>query len=212
MSAAAAPSPSVSPMTRREFLYYIWGASMALLLAETGGATIWFALPRFKAGEFGGAFTLDVGQLPSVDSGPKDFPDGRFWLVNLGPKSAADSRQPKDYPAGQGVAAIYKVCVHLGCLYKWVPTNDRFECPCHGSKYLANGVRVDGPATRNLDVFVIEALDANGKVLAKTESGNPDADPKAGAPFLLPQGTVQIRIDTGKKIQGAFNTKPGGGK
>jgi cytochrome b6-f complex iron-sulfur subunit len=93
-----------------------------------------------------------------------------------------------------------------------VPTNDRFECPCHGSKYLANGVRVDGPATRNLDVFIVEALDASGKVLAKTESGDPSVDSKAGAPFLLPQGTVQIRIDTGKKIQGAFNTKPGGGK
>lgn len=22
-----------------------------------------------------------------------------------------------------------------------MPTNDRFECPCHGSKYLLNGVR-----------------------------------------------------------------------
>ncbi|MBI5054845.1 MAG: hypothetical protein HZB52_16490, partial [Chloroflexi bacterium] len=59
---------------------------------------------------------------------------------------------------------------------------------------------------------IIEALDASGKVLAKTESGDPNADPKAGSPFLLPPGTVQIRIDTGKKIQGAFNTKPGGGK
>jgi cytochrome b6-f complex iron-sulfur subunit len=68
MSAAAAPSPSVSPMTRREFLYYIWGASMALLLAEAGGAAIWLALPRFKAGEFGGAFTLDVSQIPAPDS------------------------------------------------------------------------------------------------------------------------------------------------
>ncbi len=214
MTAAASPGPTTTPMTRREFLYYVWGASMALFLAETGGALVWFALPRFKPGEFGGAFVLDVAKVPEADSGPKDFPDGRFWLVNLGPKSVSDARQPQDYSGWikPGVAAIYKVCVHLGCLYKWVPTNDRFECPCHGSKYLSSGLRVDGPARRNLDRFIIEALDANGAVLAKTKPGDPNADPEAGAPIEIPNGTVSLRIDTGKRIQGAPNTKPGGGK
>jgi len=199
-------------MTRREFLYYVWGASMALFMAETGGAIFWFALPRFREGEFGGKITLDIAVLPSVDSGPKDFPEGRFWLVNLGPQSASDSRQPAVYPTQEGVVAIYKVCVHLGCLYKWVPTNDRFECPCHGSKYLANGVRVDGPAPRNLDKFVLEAQDDNGNTLAKTAVGNANEDDNAGAPIVLPAGTTKVVIDTGKKIQGADNTKPGGGK
>jgi cytochrome b6-f complex iron-sulfur subunit len=192
-------------MTRREFLYYVWGASMALFMAQTGGALVWFALPRF----FGGKIALDISAIPGVDTGPKDFPEGRFWLVNLGPKSVSDERQPADYPVKEGVLAIYKVCVHLGCLYKWVPTNDRFECPCHGSKYLANGVRVDGPARRNLDAFVIEALDANGNSLAKTTAGNAD---DAGAPLVLPAGTATLVVDTGKKIQGEVNTKPGGGR
>jgi cytochrome b6-f complex iron-sulfur subunit len=199
-------------MTRREFLYYVWGASMALFMAEFSGALVWFALPRFKEGEFGGKLPVDVSAIPGVDTGPKDFPEGRFWLVNLGPKSVSDERQPADYPPQQGVLAIYKVCVHLGCLYKWVPTNDRFECPCHGSKFLANGVRVDGPARRNLDAFVMRALDANGNELAKTKAGDPAKDGSAGAPFVLPAGTVQIEVDTGKRIQGAVNTKPGGGK
>ena len=212
MSSAALQAPTTTPMTRREFLYYVWGASMALFMAETGGAIFWFALPRFREGEFGGKITLDIAVLPSVDSGPKDFPEGRFWLVNLGPKSASDSRQPAAYPTQEGLVAIYKVCVHLGCLYKWVPTNDRFECPCHGSKYLANGVRMDGPAQRNLDKFVIEAQDANGNPLAKTSVGNANEDANAGAPIALPSGTAKLVIDTGKKIQGAVNTKPGGGK
>ena len=212
MSAAAPQAPTTTPMTRREFLYYVWGASMALFMAQSGGALVWFALPIFKEGEFGGKITLDVSAIPGVDTGPKDFPEGRFWLVNLGPKSASDERQPDDYPAQQGVLAIYKVCVHLGCLYKWVPTNERFECPCHGSKYLANGVRVDGPARRNLDAFVMRALDANGNELAKTKAGDPTKDDSAGAPFVLPAGAVQIEVDTGKRIQGAVNTKPGGGK
>jgi cytochrome b6-f complex iron-sulfur subunit len=201
-------------MTRREFLYYVWGASMALFMAEMSGALVWFALPRFRAGEFGGVFTLEVSAIPQPDSGPKDFPDGRFWLTNLGSKDVADPRQPKDYPGWvqPGLVAIYKVCVHLGCLYKWVPTNNRFECPCHGSKYLSSGLRVDGPARRNLDRFIIRALDANGNELAKTPSGNPDSDPTAGAPLTLPSGTAKIEIDTGKRMQGASNTADGGGR
>ena len=51
---------STSPMTRREFLYYVWGALMALFMSEAGGAILWFTLPRFKPGEFGGKFTLAV--------------------------------------------------------------------------------------------------------------------------------------------------------
>ncbi len=198
-------APSTPPMTRREFLYYIWAASMAILTAQAGGATVWFALPRFKAGEFGGVFELNLTDVPAPDSGPKPFDSGRFWLVNIGDKNVGDQRQPGEYPQTKGLKALYKVCVHLGCLYKWVPTNDRFECPCHGSKYLPTGTRIEGPATRNLDVFVIEAVDASGKVIAKTE-GTED-----GAAIDL-TGAAKIRINTGKRIMGGVNTKPGGGK
>lgn len=212
MTAAGTPAPTTPPITRREFLYYIWGASMALFMAEFGGALVWFALPRFKAGEFGGVFAIDISKIPQVDTDPQDNPAGRFWLVNVGPKRAADPRQPKDYPAQQGLVAIYKVCVHLGCLYKWVPVNDRFECPCHGSKYLATGTRVDGPARRNLDVFIMTIKDANGTVLVKTKAGDPNSDPSAGAPLVIPPNATTIEIDTGKRIQGGSNTQPGGGK
>ncbi|MBI3361794.1 MAG: Rieske 2Fe-2S domain-containing protein [Chloroflexi bacterium] len=208
----APPKVQTVPMTRREFLYYIWGASMALLSAESVGAIIWFAIPRFKAGEFGGVFTLALSELPEVDSGPKAYPDGRFWLVSLGDKTVSDPRQPKDYPVRKGVQAIYKVCVHLGCLYKWVPTNNRFECPCHGSKYLLNGVRIDGPARRNLDMLVTQIVDANGKVLAETKTGDTNRDDTAGAPLEIPPGAAAIKVNTGKRVVGANNSKPGGGK
>lgn len=199
---------AIPPMTRREFLYYIWAASMAMFMAGSGGAILWFAIPRFKAGEFGGIFTLDVSEVPPPDSEPKAYDAGRFWLVNLGDKRLADARQPKDYPLATGLKALYKVCVHLGCLYKWVPTNDRFECPCHGSKYLTTGARIDGPARRNLDVFLVEALDAGGNVIAKTE---PQEGTLEGSAIDI-TGAVTLRISTGKRIVGAPNTKPGGGR
>jgi cytochrome b6-f complex iron-sulfur subunit len=49
--------------------------------------------------------------------------------------------------------AIYMVCTHLGCLYKWEPSNVRFECPCHGSKFSHDGFYIEGPAPRSLDYF-----------------------------------------------------------
>ena len=213
--AKSAPAATVTPMTRREFLYYIWMASLALFTAETGGAVLWFALPRFKEGEFGGTFTLDVTEVPPPDSDPKAYDAGRFWLVNLGDQDVGDQRLPKnassqpDYPQKKGVKALYKICVHLGCLYKWVPTNNRFECPCHGSKYLASGVRVDGPARRNLDVFIVQALDANGNVVDETK---PTTKGGLDGSAIDVSSAVKIRINTGKRINGEVNSRDGGGK
>jgi len=197
------------PLTRREFLYYLWGASMALFMAETGGALVWFALPRFREGEFGGVFSVPVAEVPAPDSGPKEFAEGRFWLVNIGSQTTADARQPQDYPLLAGVRAIYKVCTHLGCLYRWVPVNDRFECPCHGSKFLKTGTRIDGPARRNLDTFIIEAVNAAGQVIARSE---PSLGSQEGSPVPLGPEVVALRVDTGRRIQGAPNSRPGGGR
>lgn len=200
-----APTP---PLTRREFLYYLWGSSMAVLLAGSGGVSIWFALPRFREGEFGGVFTVPIEEIPAPDSGPKEFPEGRFWLTNLGPGTLNDPRQPEEYPVQPGIRVLYKVCVHLGCLYKWVPINDRFECPCHGSKYLTTGARIDGPANRNLDQYITEVIDADGNVLARSE---PTLDGTEAASLPIPSGAAALRIDTGRRINGARNTAPGGG-
>ncbi len=212
MTEAVAPIPAGAggslPLSRREFLYYLWGISMAVAIAGGTGATIWFALPRFKEGEFGGVVTLPVAELPPPDSGPVAYPDGRFWLVNIGPETIEDPRQPPVYPVTPGVKALYMVCVHLGCLYKWVETQDRYECPCHASKYLKSDARIDGPARRNLDVFVIEAVDVNGNVLARTE---PQMGNGEGSAVPITPEVVSLRIDTGKKINGAPNTKRGGG-
>ena len=209
---------SSPPLSRREFLYYLWGASMAVFMAGSGGVTVWFALPRFREGEFGGVFTIPIEEIPAPDSGPKEFPDGRFWLINIGQEALGDERQP-DYPLQAGVRALFKVCVHLGCLYKWVPINDRFECPCHGSKYLASGARIDGPARRNLDQFTIEVVDANGQVMTdpngnayRTEPSYPINSPRGeGTSLPIPDGAAALRIDTGRRVNGAPNTQAGGG-
>lgn len=189
-------------MTRREFLFYIWGASMALLTAEFTGLLIWFLIPRFREGEFGGRFTVPVGNLPKPNDSPANFPDGRFWLVNLDTSNpdgttrmylAEDETEPI-----VGVAAIYKVCTHLGCIYAWNTANDRFECPCHGSKYRLDGRRVESPAPRSLDRFELSALDEAGNVLATSELDENDFY----KPLVLPANAVTLSIDTGARKEG----------
>jgi cytochrome b6-f complex iron-sulfur subunit len=183
---AEATAPASPPLTRREFLNYLALSSMALTLAGSAGAILWYAYPRFREGEFGGEFPIEVGTLPQAGAGPADYPEGRFWLVNT----------------ADGVVALYKVCVHLGCLYKWVPSNDRFECPCHGSKYHVDGQWIEGPAPRSLDRFVIRFVDAEGNVLTETTEGDMNSDEQAGKPVPVPDGAVVVRIDTGAKITG----------
>ncbi len=195
-------------LSRREFLYYIWASSMALLMAEAGGAILWFAYPRFKAGEFRSTFTIDVKDLPMPGSAPQAYDSGRFWLVNIDEAAMTDVRHPAGYGTSPGLLALYKICVHLGCLYQWKPTDNRFECPCHGSKYLKDGTRIRRPANRNLDRFVIRALDTEGKVLAETQAGDADADPTVGQPISLPAGTAALQVDTGKRIKGRRNNGP----
>jgi len=52
------------------------------------------------------------------------------------------------YRTPEGVHAVSLVCTHLGCIVK--PTAEGFECPCHGSRYSADGSVVKGPAPRPL--------------------------------------------------------------
>ena len=57
----ATATTSVTPgISRREFLYYIWGASIALISLQATGLLVWYLLPRFREGEFGGTFTLPL--------------------------------------------------------------------------------------------------------------------------------------------------------
>lgn len=50
----------------------------------------------------------------------------------------------------EGFYALSAVCTHLGCLTAWKPELDIIACPCHGSKFNRDGVKIAGPAPRPL--------------------------------------------------------------
>ena len=64
--------------------------------------------------------------------------------------------------------ALYWKCVHLGCTVPWVPAGKLdFHCPCHGSVYTYDGVRIAGPAPRPLDYMQL-TVDPSGEILVNT--------------------------------------------
>lgn len=153
---------------RREFMAGVFAASTGLLLAGGGYLSYVFMYPLFKEGEFGGAFPADrITEIPtSVDQAPVTTPDGKFHLVMT---------EEGD------VKAIYMVCTHLGCLYKWQQGNWRFECPCHGSKFTHDGFYIEGPAARSLDYFDI-TYNADGSFAAVETGAKTIGDPASESP------------------------------
>jgi cytochrome b6-f complex iron-sulfur subunit len=181
MSNQPEQSPSgKKSINRREFLTLAWLASLGFLTLNVAGVGYLFAMPRFKAGEFGGV--VDVGtvsELPEAGTAPENMPAVKIWLSNT----------------EEGVVALYKVCTHLGCLYNWNNQEVKFICPCHGSQFEADGQYIRGPAPRSLDRFVIRAIDADsGEVLAESAERPLPLDD-------IPSDAI-IQVDTGQKVPG----------
>ncbi len=64
----------------------------------------------------------------------------------------------------EGFYAVSAVCTHLGCVTQWKPDAYIIACPCHGSKFKADGTKIEGPAPRPLPHFSI-TLTADGELL-----------------------------------------------
>ena len=181
-SSQVSTSPASEP-SRREFLYYLWGASMALALGGAGAGLLWYMLPRADPKE---VYILDANDLPS---------GGSTVLVRPAQLNQRNVRLIISHTDDNSLMALDRLCTHEHCLVKWVPLNHRYECPCHGAKFTIDGTYIEGPAPRHLDRYPITITFTDGITTTSNESGDPIA--------LNGREIASVTVDTRRLIEGA---------
>jgi cytochrome b6-f complex iron-sulfur subunit len=138
--------------SRRDFLGRLgWGGFAALSIIGLLGF-VRSAFPRvlflppskFKAGLPGDYVLGEVS-----DKYLRDF---RTWIIHT----------------KLGFYAIFAKCTHLGCTPRWLKSENKFKCPCHGSGYYISGLNFEGPAPRPMDRFKIYIGDDGQLVVDKS--------------------------------------------
>jgi Rieske Fe-S protein len=109
----------------------------------------------------GGTLRLAVRDLP--------FAEGDD-VVRIKPGGDHPQLLVRKVAAGQFDIVTAK-CSHLGCVVQWNAKGGEFLCPCHGSRFAADGKVLEGPAGEPLghpashlegDVLVVDLLGLKG--------------------------------------------------
>lgn len=94
----------------------------------------------------------DADALPPLPEGAVRVP-----LVDL-PEGTAVTIIRVDEPvevrrSATTVLARSLFCPHFGCRLSWVKEKDRYQCPCHGGAFDAEGRPIAGPPTEPMRVL-----------------------------------------------------------
>jgi len=146
---------AAATMTRRQFssaLAVAWGA-LAATFATAGAALQSFMVPKVTK------------EPPSVFIAGKinDFAEPGVYEQFKGTQGVWIVHQAKGT-----LIAISTTCTHLGCIPSWLPGDQKFKCPCHGSGFYIDGVNFEGPAPRPLERYKIN-LDGDKVVVDKAK-------------------------------------------
>ena len=81
------------------------------------------------------------------EDGPEDveLAVGEGAVVRIDGQPVALSRDDTG-----AVHAVSAICRHIGCYVAWNTAEQTWDCPCHGSRYAADGTVLEGPANENL--------------------------------------------------------------
>lgn len=114
------------PVARRDFL---------------GLASVWTTLAALGFGLIG---MMRLPKAAVLSSPSKKFRVALPDSLAAGQPFVPPGRSVALFRDAEGVYAVSLVCTHLGCIVKQAP--DGFECPCHGSRFTADGAVTKGPA------------------------------------------------------------------
>lgn len=140
--------PQDTIYSRRDFFSY---AGWASFMAALGLSSLYFLRllfprvlfepsPVFKAGN---PEDYTVGEVST-----KWVKEQRVWIVR----------------DEEGIYVIFALCTHLGCTPRWLRTENKYKCPCHGSGFTKEGINFEGPAPRALERLKI-AVGPDGQLI-----------------------------------------------
>lgn len=120
---------------RNFFLYFAWGIFTSVLGVVFGPGLVRYLYPRVLY-EPSSVFTAGFpDEYPAGSVSEKYKKDG-VWIVRR----------------EDGVFyAVLTTCTHLGCTPRWLGSESKFKCPCHGSGFDRDGINYEGPAPRPLE-------------------------------------------------------------
>jgi cytochrome b6-f complex iron-sulfur subunit len=120
---------------RRLFLRSAWSL-FSLMAASSVAATVRFFFPRVVPEPPARFYAGRPEEFPSSSVNTEFVERYRVWIVR---------RESGEF------IALRAECTHLGCTPRWLDSQGKFKCPCHGSGFRPSGINFEGPAPRPLD-------------------------------------------------------------
>ena len=140
--------PGIWRISRRNFFSVAGWAAFFVFLATSTIATLRMMFPRILY-EPPSAFKAGFPQDYLIDEVSEKYKDDfRVWIVR----------------EAEGFYALSAICTHLGCTPRWLSSDNKFKCPCHGSGFRRTGINFEGPAPRPLERLKIAFAD-DGQIL-----------------------------------------------
>ncbi len=87
----------------------------------------------------------DVLIAKTVDRSVEEIVPGHGGVVDSGGRKVAVYRDEDG-----ALHAVSPRCTHMGCTVDWNDAEGTWDCPCHGSRYRADGEVLRGPAEKSL--------------------------------------------------------------
>ena len=140
------------PMDRRQFLVVSAGATLGASLLFVGATVVQAIMPpdrsiegKTKVGKLAIAKVADLKvNVPLV----AQYGDDVLFVVK-----ASDTK----------INVLSASCPHVGCKLHFNAAVKQFDCPCHASSFTVDGVKLGGPAPRNMYSAIYEIT--NGSVV-----------------------------------------------
>lgn len=166
--------PLESPsMSRRQLLNFLTGAVVVTTASTLLYPVAKFFVPPTEAGEGGSILAKDInGNLIPTSQILAEPPGTRALVAGLAAEPTYLTVQSDGtlHPWG-----ITDNCTHLGCTFPWNPNDNQFQCPCHGSRYDADGRVIRGPAPLPLKLVGVKVEGGYIRISPWTE-----IDPRTG--------------------------------